>query len=305
MDPTGQHLLWGSWTGPYLPVGPVAADPHGNLVTAERDPTSFNDYLRAAKVSTESGAPQLLAGCFYQSGSPYLSGAIAPGELLSIIGAGYGPENGMSAVVSADNKIGMELGGVQVLIENVPAPLLYVSGTKIDLVAPYEIADHSAAHIHIVTSEASSNEVVLPVVAAAPEIFESEWGVAAVLNPNGTINSLTNAAHRGDVLTLFASGVGQMDPPGIDGEIPQTSTRKPLLPIRLHLTMYDGYENDAAIAFAGEAPLLVSGVVQVNFRVPDDLPNTAGGLNADVYVELIVNGVSVPLSSRPEFFVKF
>jgi len=58
-----------------------------------------------------------------------------------------------------------------------------------------------------------------------------------------------------------------MMPPAVDGEVPQMPARQPVLPVRLHLS--SGFTDlDADILYAGEAPMLVSGALQVNSRVP-------------------------------------
>ena len=34
IDAAGQHLLWGTWTGPSVPFGPAAVDNNGNAIAA-------------------------------------------------------------------------------------------------------------------------------------------------------------------------------------------------------------------------------------------------------------------------------
>ncbi len=146
-------------------------------------------------------------------------------------------------------------------------PLLYVSSAQINLVAPYLLDGRTAAHIQIVTADATSNEVVLGVRPTAPEIFESQPGVAAILNQDGTVNGQNNLAHIGDTLAMFVSGVGQTNPPGVDGEIPQTAGGAPTLPIMVQVYTA-GVGPYANVTYAGNAPGLVSGVTQVNFQMP-------------------------------------
>jgi uncharacterized protein (TIGR03437 family) len=264
LDAVGEHLLWGTWVGSSIPAGPAGLDRSGNAVAAGNIPGERNITLAA--MTTQTALNRLVASCVNEAGHPYLPGAIAPGEILSIYGAGFGPRQGVSAQV-IQNRIGTQLAGVQVLVEGVPAPLLYVSAAQINLVAPYSIGNLAEAHMWIVSSRASSNEVILQVAPAAPEIFESQPGLAAILNQDGTINGPEHPAHPGDVVALFGSGAGEMMPAAVDGEIPKTPVRKPVLPVRLHLS--SGLTDlDANIQYAGEAPMLVSGVLQVNFRVP-------------------------------------
>jgi uncharacterized protein (TIGR03437 family) len=212
--------------------------------------------------------------CIAQAAYPYIAaGPLAAGEIVSIYGAGFGPAQGVAQRPSGDT-IGTELGGVQVLIEGTPAPVLYVSSTQINLVAPYLLDGRTAAHIQIETANVISNEVVLGVRQAAPEIFENQPGTAAILNQDGTVNGPDHPAHIGDFVAMFVSGVGQTSPPGVDGQIPQAAGGTPVLPIKVQLGI-PGMPY-AEVTYAGNAPGLVSGEAQVNFLIPSFTPVGAG-----------------------------
>lgn len=264
-DSTGQHLLWGTWTGPSVPVGPLTVDMNGNALIAGNVLGQGNITLSA--MTPEPGPVTLVGDCIAQSGYPNLSEPLAPGEIVSIYNAGFGPEQGVAAQPSG-NTIGTELGGVQVLIEDTPAPLLYVSSAQINLVAPYLLNGRTAAHIKVVTAAATSNEMVLGVQPSAPEIFLSPAApqgapLAAILNQDGTVNSQMNPAHIGDIVSMFVSGVGQTTPAGVDGSIPQAAGGTSLLPVTVTLNA-----TSANVTYAGNAPGFVSGATQVNFQIP-------------------------------------
>jgi uncharacterized protein (TIGR03437 family) len=261
IDSAGQHLLWGTWDGPSVPVGPAAVDTKGNAIAAGNVQGQGDITLTA--MTTVPGPPRLVESCIAQSGSPNNWGPLAPGEIVSIYGAGFGPEQGVGAQPSG-NTIGTELGGVQVFIEDTPVPLLYVSSAQINLVAPYLLNGRSAAHTKIVTASATSNEVVLGVRPSAPEIFTASNRTAAVLNQDGTVNGQDNPAHIGDTVAMFVSGVGQTNPPGVDGAIPQAAGGTPVLPIMVQFPP----STFAKVTYAGNAPGIVSGVTQVNFQIP-------------------------------------
>ena len=74
-------------------------------------------------------------------------------------------------------------------------------------------------------------------------------------------------------MILFGTGVGQTDPPGIDGAVAAPPLPQPLAPVTVRI----GNLN-AQILYAGAAPGLVEGVVQINARVPEAIipgPQTA------------------------------
>ncbi len=272
IDSAAQHLLWGTWTGPAVPYGFAAVDNNGNAIAAGNMPGQGSITLSA--LTTTPGPPRLVETCIAQAAYPYVPGPLAAGEVVSIYGAGFGPAQGVTTQAS-ENTIGTELAGVQVMMEGTPAPLLYVSSAQINLVAPYSLNGQTAAHIQIVTADATSNAVVLGVQPAAPEIFESQPNVAAILNQDGTVNGPDNPTHIGDNVALFVSGAGQTNPAGIDGAVPQAAGGTPVLPIKVQFNIPSMPYAD--VTYAGNAPGLVSGVVQVNFQVPqtDYVPGSA------------------------------
>jgi uncharacterized protein (TIGR03437 family) len=278
IDSAGQHVLWGTWTGPSVPFGPVTVDNSGNAIAAGTD---FNSDLILSAMSTVPGAPRLEETCMAQAAFPYYRGTIAPGEIYSIYNSGFGPAQGVSGPTG--NVFGTELGGVQVSVEGVNAPLLYVSSAQINLVAPYFLNGRVAAHIKIVTAAATSDEVILGVQQAAPEIFEIPSNnpnvppSAAILNQDGTVNSQANPAHIGDYVAMFVSGVGQTNPPAVDGAIATAAGGTPVLPVTVQLNTLSPYSAvNANVTYAGNAPGLVTGVTQVNFQMPSGIAKGSG-----------------------------
>jgi trimeric autotransporter adhesin len=68
-------------------------------------------------------------------------------------------------------------------------------------------------------------------------------------------------------VVLYATGAGQTDPPGSDGKLAAEPWPKPRVPIYASIGGFP-----AEILYAGSAPVLVEGVLQVNVRVPADAP---------------------------------
>ena len=66
------------------------------------------------------------------------SGELSPGEIITIIGAGIGPQRGMATGIDpATGRFPVEAAGVKLSIAGKPAPLLYVSAKQINAVAPF------------------------------------------------------------------------------------------------------------------------------------------------------------------------
>jgi uncharacterized protein (TIGR03437 family) len=82
-------------------------------------------------------------------------------------------------------------------------------------------------------------------------------------------------------MVLYATGAGLMDRALTNGEVMSTDLARPLAPVYVRI----GRE-PAAIDYAGSAPFLVNGVLQVNVRIPANL--TTG----EYPVRIIVGDVS-------------
>ena len=269
IDAAGQHVLGGTSLPNFLAAG-VAAGNNATAVIAGQTISPF--ALTVMAMNTASVSPRLVTSCIAPSAGG-AAGPLAAGELFSIYGAGFGPSQGVIAEPQGDS-IGTSLGGIQVTVEGTPVPLLYASASQINAVAPFLLDGRTAAHIEIVNASGSSNEVVLGVRQALPEIFVTSTGVA-IVNQDGTLNSESNPAHIGDLVSMWISGAGQTSPPGVDGAIPSAPGGTPVAPISLQAqtTNNIGLSNApgpilAPIIYAGNSPGLVSGITQVNFQVP-------------------------------------
>jgi uncharacterized protein (TIGR03437 family) len=89
-------------------------------------------------------------------------------------------------------------------------------------------------------------------------------GPAAALNQDGSINSSANPAPAGSIIVLYATGAGVMNPPLQNGTVVADTTPKPVLPVSV---LFAGVS--AEILYAGPAPGLVAGVLQINARIPN------------------------------------
>lgn len=170
-----------------------------------------------------------------------------------------------------------------------PAPMLYAGANQINAIVPFEIGGKTATSMHVVSALNSSPSVDLKVVSSNPEIFTiaptppfpemAQKAFAAALNTDGTLNSSSNPAKRGSVVALFATGAGLFTQELPDGAIVHPPLSKPILPVSVLL---DG--QPAEVLYAGAAPDLVAGALQVNVRVP---ANAAGSYHT---VQLQVGG---------------
>ena len=209
------------------------------------------------------------------SAASYVGGSLSPGEIIAIFGTNLGPTPGVQlALDPATGKVATTLGGVQVLVNGFLAPMVYASATQVSAVIPYEVAGGPGTLAQVVVKflGITSNGIATPVAATAPGLFTlnaSGSGPGAILNANLSGNSPANPANKGDTIAIYLTGEGQTSPIGVTGKVTTISSSGPLTPVPLLpvAVLIDG-QPAASISFAGEAPALVSGVMQLNVQIP-------------------------------------
>lgn len=218
-------------------------------------------------------------------------GPVTPGEIVILHAPNLGPPVLTGNQLNSENRVSTSLGGAQVLFDGRPAPLAYSVSGDIMAVVPYEISNQPTTEVVVEYQGQRSPSVTLDVAQSGPALFTLDstgHGQAAMLNELGCCNSTRNPAKRGSVATLYATGEGQTSPPGITGGVSFYNRiadyPAPRLPVRVTV----GGE-PSEIVYAGEAPHAVTGLLQVNFRVPAHAP-----IGDAVPVTLTVGDASSP-----------
>ncbi len=194
---------------------------------------------------------------------------IVPGEIVTLFGAGIGPSTPAGMDVSA-GKAATALANTRVLFDNVAAPLTYVSENQVSAVTPFGIAGRTSVTIAAERNGAVLYRLQRSVAESAPAIFtldSSGRGAGAILNQDYSVNTPANPASRGEVVMLYATGIGATTPAGEDGRL--AGAPLPLAQLSVAVRI-DG--RPARVLYAGAAPGLVAGVMQVNVELPDGIP---------------------------------
>jgi len=202
------------------------------------------------------------------SAASLLAGSIAPGEMIIVSGSGFGPGQLITVQLTDTFFVSTALGQVQVFFDGIAAPLISVSAGQVTAMVPFGVRAGSTIGVIVQDSGTTSAAFTIPVVDSAPALFTSGSGGsggALIANEDGSLNSTGNAAAKGSVVTLYGTGAGQTSPAGIDGLLTAGSLPQLVLPLSVTI---DG--KPSQVLYAGAAPGLVAGVVQVNVRVPQD-----------------------------------
>jgi uncharacterized protein (TIGR03437 family) len=217
----------------------------------------------------------------FTNGASFGADVVTPGTLISLFGSGLGPENGVSFHLTPEGNVPTIVAGTRVLFDGVPAPVLYAQSKQVNAVVPFSMAGRAKVHVAVEYNGSTISAGDWRTGASAPGLFtlnSSGAGPIAALNEDGTINGMDNPAKLGSIVQLFATGAGLGDPEQVDGQPAAAPLSKPRADVSVLFERpavtsgirFTGGYLSGEITYAGAAPTLVAGVLQVNVRIPTD-----------------------------------
>lgn len=216
----------------------------------------------------------------------------APGSIVSI----FGTNLASSTSVASSVPLSTSLGGTSVTFNgNLQAPLYFAGPLQINAQLPSGLSAGTAT-VTVTTSAGTSAPKTVQVGSFSPSIFTVNqagtgqgWvlfaNTATVAAPGGAIPGFSSQpAKAGDILTIYANGLGPVMPPVADGN----NTLDGLRQTTSNPTVMVGNQTAAGsdVLFSGLAPQFVA-LYQINFKVPSGV--TPG--NA-VPIQINIGGVT-------------
>ena len=214
--------------------------------------------------------------------SDYSPGPFAPNSVLSLFGTTLS-YYAQPVTVSQDNMSGgmlpTTLGDVRVFVDNSPAPLLYVSATQINFLVPStEIP--GASTVQVIRQGIYGPAITITLASAAPALFASAGYVLAQdYNNNYAAVTPDVPAHSGDMIVLYATGLGYTQPNPLPTEVPTAAANVVATP---SILLNGAAIDPSLVKYAGVTPLS-AGLYQINFLLPN-------GLTDDVEVRVSAAG---------------
>ena len=215
-----------------------------------------------------------------------VSNAVAPYELISLYGLSLGPPAPAGAQV-VDGAIAKSLSGVQVLFDGTPAPLLFVGPAQINAFVPSTVYGQDTTTLRIITPSGTLQGPAMLVRPAQPGVFLAPVvgnlgfaPFAIALNQDGSVNSSAQPAALGSIVTVWAGGTGISTYPQPDGTILNFSRGVASLPVSMFsfplviALSLGGFAPGALsldVLYAGDAPGMIAGISQINFRLPSQV----------------------------------
>jgi uncharacterized protein (TIGR03437 family) len=293
LDPADlTHELWNSDMVPTDALGRYAKFVAPTVANGRvYVPTFSNElviYGLLNSATTEAGPPQVTA---IASGASFLSGVVAPGELVTVFGANLGPTLLTGAEVDDTGHLTTKLSHTKVFFDGISAPLLFASENEVGAIVPFGI-QASTIQVQVQNGSQFSPNTPVAVVPAAPALFSRDGTggeIGAIINQDGKQNSYGDPAPAGSVITLYATGAGETNPAGNNGQIVSSAPPYPVpvLPVQVSID-----NQPADVLYAGAAPGFVQGLIQINVRVP------AAASSGQVQVVLQVGNYSSPNTAK-------
>jgi uncharacterized protein (TIGR03437 family) len=219
-----------------------------------------------------------------------LTSPVAPGSLISVFGDNLNPTN----IATSEIPLPTALGQTCLTVNGAAIPMLYASPSQINAQLPLHLAGQATLTLY--TPGGTSDDYGLNIQPVAPAIFQS--GVAGPLTGipvvvkvgNQQLVTPANPIHSGDVLTIYAAGLGSTSPQ-IEAGLP-APVAPPAVTMVFPVIRLGGVP--MAVAYAGLAPGEV-GVYQINARAPSRAPQgdqvpltlTQAGVTTSVSVRVV------------------
>jgi uncharacterized protein (TIGR03437 family) len=301
-DPQFNVLGTDPATSDFHPLASSPAVHSGNLAVAPPDdleglsrPQQPGAVNRGAYESEISGAVAFPAAGVVNAAS-YAGGGVAPGELVTIFGAGFGANPIALASYGSDGYLPVEVGSTRVYFDNVAAPMIYSYNQQVSAVAPYEIS--GTTQVQVEYAGLRSQPVTVPVNTAVPGIYCYAGGTGQAVAVNtyadGTVAfNIDGPVPPGGYLTFFMTGEGEPSAPWADGLLPVAPLfPMPAAPVSVQI---GGVLSACSGNWVGT---IFAGVTQVNACVPAGAPTgdavplavSVGGVPAQAGVTVRVGG---------------
>lgn len=289
------------WTPPDSDVGDVAFYAAGNAANASNNNQGdriYSSHMSIEVDSTVRTCPSSTRPTLRGIGNA-ASGVrdVSVNSLISIYGTDFVPSGTQKTAGASDLRDGYprEMACVAVEIGGARAPLTYVRPDQINAQVP-TLRTSGDTPVRVILNPGRPNQVVsdvanVRIVSYSPGLFTfNGTSAAAVNNADGTyiampaVVSGARPARPGDIIQLYATGAGLSDPVWQAGELPTMTS-----PLSMPVTVTLGGTALAAsdVLYQGVVPGAISGLYQMNIRVPASAPDgnlplllTVGGTNS-------------------------
>jgi uncharacterized protein (TIGR03437 family) len=256
----------------------TAAVPAGSRLNANGNLIAVNTPGNAGGLSDPVSVvigPTISAGGIQNAAASVTPAVLTPGTFAAI----YGVQLAAQPAQAVAAPFPVTLGGVNVTVNAMQAPLYYVSPTQINFVVPWETSGTQAT-IVVQVNGLTSNSMNVAIAPGAPQIFTVNQqgtgqadaliaGTAFLAAPVGAFPG-SQPVQRGGYISIYATGLGAVQNQPADGTAPSGLSPTVLMPsVAIGSTRTDEFFEAVYPQFSGLAPGFV-GLYQVNVQIPQN-----------------------------------
>ena len=200
------------------------------------------------------------------------TGPLAPLALVSLYGTDLAAVT--RAITPDDVRNGqlptMLIGtGVQIAIDNVAVPILFVSPNQVNFLIPGNVRTGRRL-LRLLSNGKAGPDVELQIADSSPGLFQLAENSVIASRPDGSLVTPDSPANPGEIVVIYAAGLGATQPAitglMIPGGAASISARS-----RFAVLLNDVPVPDGHILYAGLTPGF-AGLYQINCRLPADTP---------------------------------
>jgi uncharacterized protein (TIGR03437 family) len=297
----GSKTFLVDWTPPANEVGRIVFYAAGNAANGTGAPDGDRVYttrieipLDPAAACSQTQRPQIsriVDGAAFRT-------AMAPNGLFTISGSNLTVPGLRRTVGLGDienSRFPRELGCIAVEVNGQRVPILYAQNDQINAQLPSQ-AITGPVEVRVIANPGRPNELrsdvgTITLTPNAPQLFTFGTTSVAAVNPDGTYvadpATIPGArpAAPGGVISLYGTGFGTTNPLVEPGEIVAADRLVRLPAGSVQVTIGGTTVPESDILYAGIAPGSISGLYQINVRVP------ASAANGNLPITIRVNGV--------------
>jgi uncharacterized protein (TIGR03437 family) len=267
----------GSWTATWGAAN-VASNVTITAQVQELTPALTGKASIGGTLKSNNAVPSVATGGIVSAANFLANQPLAPGSF----GAIFGTNLSQGLVGATQLPLTNQLGSTSVVLAGQEMPLLFASSGQINMVVPYDVPVNTLQQLVVQMGSAISIPQSVAIAPAVPAIFtQNGAGTGAAIvqayKSDGTPLPLNSAVSGGDVIVLYCSGMGAVNPPIAAG------SQTPLSPLSNTVnaaTVTIGGKQQKA-AFAGLTPTFVQ-LYQVNVTIPSVLPSGSATVTLSV-----------------------
>ncbi|HLK49831.1 MAG TPA: hypothetical protein VKT49_16930 [Bryobacteraceae bacterium] len=204
------------------------------------------------------------------NGANFAAGPLAPNSIASLFGTDLAWwEESLTSENTAAGSLPTTLADVRLYVANYVAPLFYVGPRQINFLIPGNLRTGPVT-VRVARQGVTGPEVTITLVDAVPNFFRAGDGYVVAQHTDYSLITPAHPARAGEVIVVYATGLGMTHPNPAPGEIPRYPGLMAHLDT-LRVTVGGVIIPAGQILYAGLTPGW-AGLYQINLQLPDKMP---------------------------------